>query len=150
MLLLYYLVTTDLTLIVKPYIPYDVVPSEYVLPMATAADGTALPARLLQVPEWVVEADIPMLPVHIPQQVQQDIAQCVERKNRSKTASCTNALQAIELITQVHYNNTTLTIYLEMYLHYGDTNLTDILPYIGVASGYSRDSSRSWESTAQY
>ena len=39
---------------VKPYIPYDIVPSFYKLPMATAANGSKLPARDLVVPEWIV------------------------------------------------------------------------------------------------
>lgn len=71
---------------VKPYIPYDIVPSFYKLPMATAANGSKLPARDLVVPEWIVgeicglidpsvmrhdlssssvETDIPLLPVRI-------------------------------------------------------------------------------------
>ena len=49
--------------IVKPYIPYDVVPSKYILPMATSADGTSLPVRELLVPDWVVDSDILLLPV---------------------------------------------------------------------------------------
>lgn len=41
---------------VKPYIPYDIVPSSYKLPMATAANGSKLSARDLVVPEWIVGA----------------------------------------------------------------------------------------------
>lgn len=41
---------------VKPYIPYDIIPSSYKLPMATAANGSKLPARDLVVPEWIVGA----------------------------------------------------------------------------------------------
>lgn len=44
----------DIHAAVKPYIPYDIVPSFYKLPMATAANGSKLPARDLVVPEWIV------------------------------------------------------------------------------------------------
>ncbi len=48
---------------VKPYIPYDMVPSDYVLPMATTASGVPLLSRKLSVPAWVVDSDIVMQPV---------------------------------------------------------------------------------------
>jgi len=87
--------------VVKPYIPYDVVPSQYVLPMATSADGTALPARLLEVPDWVVDADIPMLPVVIPADVLQSLEEGLSAKSRIKRTSCQSVSDAVELITQV-------------------------------------------------
>lgn len=90
---------TDIS--VKPYIPYDVVPSPYVLPMATSADGSALPVRELQVPSWVVEADIPMLPVVIPDSVLQSIDDGLFRLGRKKLVSCNSVQDAVELITQV-------------------------------------------------
>lgn len=77
------------------------VPSRYVLPMATSADGTALPARELSVPDWVVEADIPMLPVVIPEEVIQSIEEGLSTKSRVKRTSCKTVNDAIELITQV-------------------------------------------------
>jgi hypothetical protein len=90
---------------VKPYIPYDVVPSNYILPMATAADGTALPARTLTVPAWVVDADIAMLPVVIPDGVRAAIEEGVNRNargGRSKGGvSYQTVEEATELITQV-------------------------------------------------
>jgi len=69
--------------------------------MATSADGTALPARELSVPEWVVEADIPMLPVVIPAEVIQSIEEGLSTKSRVKRTSCKSVADAIELITQV-------------------------------------------------
>ena len=69
--------------------------------MATSADGTALPARELSVPEWVVEADIPMLPVIIPAEVIQSIEEGLSTKSRVKRTSCKSVGDAIELITQV-------------------------------------------------
>jgi hypothetical protein len=91
---------------VKPYIPYDVVPSDYILPMATSADGTALPARTLTVPAWVVDADIPMLPVVIPAEVRAAIAEGVNSNARGRNkggASCQTVDEATELITQVRW-----------------------------------------------
>ena len=74
------------------------VPSQYVLPMATSADGTALPARHLEVPDWVVDADIPMLPVLIPGEVLQSIEEGLSTKSRVKRTSCKSASDAVELI----------------------------------------------------
>lgn len=87
----------------KPYIPYDVVPSPYTLPMAIAADGTPLNTRQLSVPEWVVEADIPMLPVLIPDTVRQSIERGVDRTGRKRPWCCSTAQEAVELITQVSF-----------------------------------------------
>jgi len=39
---------------VKPYIPYDIVPSSYKLSMATTANGSKLLVRDLVVPDWIV------------------------------------------------------------------------------------------------
>ncbi len=52
-----------LPITVKPYIPYDMVPSDYTLPMATSASGQTLQSRKLSVPDWVVDSDIVMQPV---------------------------------------------------------------------------------------
>jgi hypothetical protein len=87
---------------VKPYIPYDVVPSPYTLPMATAADGTALNTRPLAVPSWVVESDIAMLPALIPETVRAAIEQGIARLGKNdRMVSCNTADEAVELITQV-------------------------------------------------
>jgi hypothetical protein len=72
--------------------------------MATAADGTALPARTLTVPAWVVDADIPMLPVVIPAAVRSAIEEGVNSSARGKNrggVACQTTEEATELITQV-------------------------------------------------
>lgn len=87
---------------VKPYIPYDIVPSEYILPMATTADGIKLPIRPLQVPEWVVESDIPMKPVLFSPSAEVDIQSLFSRgrSQRQRRISQTQE-EATELIKQV-------------------------------------------------
>lgn len=50
---------------IKPYIPYDIIPSDLKLPMLTASNGLPLNQKKLVVPGWIVEADIPMVPVRI-------------------------------------------------------------------------------------
>ena len=82
----------------KPYIPYDVVPSDYTLPMAYSANGTMLPLRKLQVPSWVVDTDIPLLPVHFPDSVVATLEMATKRK---KLKFCKDANEAMELVTQV-------------------------------------------------
>lgn len=66
--------------IVKPYIPYDVVRSNYTLPMAVNEDDTVLPHKPLKVPNWIVDADIPLLPVKYGPQVLLALREIVERK----------------------------------------------------------------------
>lgn len=83
---------------VKPYIPYDVVPSDYVLPMAYSANGAMLPVRKLQVPNWVVDTDVPLLPVYFPTTSLATLDLAVQRK---KLKFCKSAQEAMELITQV-------------------------------------------------
>lgn len=61
----------------KPYIPYDMVPSDYVLPMATSADGTPLQSRKLSVPDWVVDSDIVMQRVRISEEARRSLEQAV-------------------------------------------------------------------------
>ena len=84
--------------IVKPYIPYDVIASDYTLPMARNANNEMLPMRKLTVPSWVVDTDIPLLPVQFPVTVTDTIQQAIQRK---KLKYCRNKQEAIELITQV-------------------------------------------------
>ncbi len=82
----------------KPYIPYDVIPSDYVLPMARNQNGDMLPIRKLHVPDWVVDTDIPLLPIHIPQLELDVLTHAIHRK---KLKFCKELNEAVELITQV-------------------------------------------------
>ncbi len=85
-------------IVVKPYIPYDVIPSDYVLPMAYNANGEMLPIRKLNVPKWVVDTDIPLLPVHFTTEVESTLQYAVSKK---KLKFCKSKTEAIDLITQV-------------------------------------------------
>lgn len=88
--------------IVKPYIPYDIVPSQYVLPMATTSDGQQLPLRSLQVPEWVVEADIPMKPVFFSPVAHQNMTSLFQFSKRRRSPHISRTCEeAMELIKQV-------------------------------------------------
>ena len=84
----------------KPYIPYDVIPSDYVLPMATSADGTPLLSRKLTVPDWVVDSDIVMQSVHITEEARESLEAAV-REGVCKHYRDIDSL--IEFITQVCY-----------------------------------------------
>ena len=68
--------------------------------MATSSQGSALPTRELRVPAWVVDADIPMLPVVIPQNVLGKLEEDLAMQNR-KAACCFGLEEVVELITQV-------------------------------------------------
>lgn len=72
--------------------------------MATSSQGSALPVRQLSVPAWVVDADIPMLPVVIPQHV---LARFKEELVLSKKGLvCTGSVEeAVDLIMQVKILN---------------------------------------------
>lgn len=52
-------------------------------------------------PGWVVDADIPMLPVVIPAAVLESIEDGLYRLGRKKLVSCNTVGDAVELITQV-------------------------------------------------
>lgn len=83
---------------VKPYIPYDAIPSDIPLPMARDANGETLLRTKLRVPEWIYESDIDMKVVRLEPVAAaslEDIAQsgCLR--------FCNSYLEAIELITQV-------------------------------------------------
>lgn len=91
----------------KPYIPYDLVPTEtsdctetfsFPLPMAVTADGKLLPRRCLEVPDWVVATDIPLLPVKFSEYALKSIRIAADSM---KLKHCRSAEDAIELITQV-------------------------------------------------
>eukprot|EP01038_Epipyxis_sp_PR26KG_P008640 gene8640-11680_t len=83
---------------VKPYIPYDVIPSKYFLPMACSAKGEPLNKRLLQVPSWVVEADIEMKPVIFSNDI---LNKLEEFSSDGHLRHCINCNEIMELITQV-------------------------------------------------
>lgn len=94
----------------KPYIPYDIVPSTYALPMATLADGTPLPQRSLEVPSWVVDSDIPLLPVTFTDAAMEDLESVFAGDKRFLSSSqksskikriTKSATEAKELIQQV-------------------------------------------------
>jgi tRNA-Thr(GGU) m(6)t(6)A37 methyltransferase TsaA len=130
---------------VKPYIPYDVVPMESVsvvsgqvqgqgglegiqsyLPMACAADGTALQNTTLRVPDWIREADVPMRSVEFTAEASNSLhsifdaaaataaaassSSALNRKLEKGSSSsargksprfCLNYAHAVELMTQV-------------------------------------------------
>jgi len=86
---------------VKPYIPYDIVPSLYILPMATDDVGNALVHRSLSVPNWIVESDVPLNTVFFSEEVNQSLdlaftrsAVKLQRISRSKD-------EILELIKQI-------------------------------------------------
>jgi tRNA-Thr(GGU) m(6)t(6)A37 methyltransferase TsaA len=66
---------------IKPYIPYDIVPSTYTLPMRTLANGTPLPMQSLRVPNWVVDSDIPMLSVQFPNHIINEVKWFLTERN---------------------------------------------------------------------
>jgi len=92
---------------VKPYIPYDLVPTlpDHQLPMARKADGSALQHTVLRVPDWIREADVPMREVHFSPQamagIQQLTSRCSSGSTGSKMRFCRTVDQAVDLITQV-------------------------------------------------
>jgi tRNA-Thr(GGU) m(6)t(6)A37 methyltransferase TsaA len=84
--------------LVKPYIPYDLVPSEYELPMVTSSDGNPLKIRPLQVPSWIVDSDIALLPVTFQSEAIQTIQELIVER---KLKFCSTVEEATELISQV-------------------------------------------------
>lgn len=84
--------------LVKPYIPYDIVPSDYKLPMATTSDGMPLEHRRLSVPTWIVESDIQLRPVHIQEHTFQAIEMVVAKR---KFRNYNSIIEMVELIKQV-------------------------------------------------
>lgn len=74
------------------------VPSDYVLPMATSADGTPLQSRKLSVPEWVVDSDIVMQSVNITEEARKSLEEAVTEGVCKHYHSVENL---IEFITQV-------------------------------------------------
>ncbi len=65
---------------IKPVVPYDLVPSPFNvsnLLMAQDEDGQALQQRELQVPSWIIEADIPMRRVVFTHEAEESLQQIV-------------------------------------------------------------------------
>jgi hypothetical protein len=88
----------SLNILVKPYIPYDMVPSDYTLPMAIKSDGTPLPATKLKVPNWVVDSDIIMQKVTYSEDAMRGIEEAVLEKRLKHYSSVE---EVVEFITQV-------------------------------------------------
>lgn len=68
--------------------------------MATTADGTPLPVKSLTVPEWVVEADIPLKPVVFSPEAEENLRNLF-RSNNTKGRISRSPEEAMELIKQV-------------------------------------------------
>jgi hypothetical protein len=83
---------------IKPYIPYDVIPSDYMLPMATSSDGVPLISKKLKVPSWIVDADIPMQHVRILPAVRQQLHTIL---TRGLMKFCNSVEEFSELTAQV-------------------------------------------------
>lgn len=84
---------------VKPYIPYDIVPSSLPLPMALTAEGQPLLRRELGVPSWIHESDIPLRPVRFAEGCAEQLHRVYQPGQGSRR--CADAEHAMELITQV-------------------------------------------------
>lgn len=84
---------------VKPYIPYDLVPSNIALPMATDASGAPLlrGARELSVPSWIYESDILLRDVLFSPEAEAQLSDVAEES----CVFCDSAAQAKELVEQV-------------------------------------------------
>ena len=85
---------------IKPYIPFDVISSDYTLPMARKSDGSVLVSRKLKVPNWIVDSDIPMLPVTFHMSACEEI-ESIARDGRLRC--CEDAAAFLELATQGMY-----------------------------------------------
>lgn len=93
---------------VKPYIPYDIVPSNLPLPMmygegeGTSTEGHAATAnnsngvRYLSVPSWIYEADVPLRKVIFSEQSVSALKGMEEEKLLHHCASAENAQILIE------------------------------------------------------
>lgn len=98
LLLTYYFANFIFYRLVKPYIPYDVIPSPYSLPMAMTSDNRPLIQTALTVPSWIVDTDISLLPVNFSSSAIQFVDDAIDQKwlKFSKTRE-----DCIEFITQV-------------------------------------------------
>lgn len=68
--------------------------------MATTADGTPLPVKSLTVPEWVVEADIPLKPVVFSVEAEESL-RSLFRSTNTKGRISRSPEEAMELVKQV-------------------------------------------------
>jgi tRNA-Thr(GGU) m(6)t(6)A37 methyltransferase TsaA len=83
---------------IKPYIPYDLVPTEIPLPMATDEHGQPLIHTPLKVPAWIYEADITMRTVTFTAQADMSLKNINES---GKFKLCSGYQEARDLIVQV-------------------------------------------------
>ena len=85
--------------IVKPYIPYDIIPSSYNISMAPVDDNNQpIPLTSLLVPSWIYESDIPLRQVNFTENSLHILSQ-FEELNQFKY--CQNKQHAMQLIKQV-------------------------------------------------
>jgi len=64
---------------IKPYIPYDIVPSSISLPMLVDINKSPLKLRELNVPKWIFEADVPLRDVIFEKKAKDSLKQIVDR-----------------------------------------------------------------------
>ena len=83
---------------IKPYIPYDIIPSDIILPMTLNEDGTTLLETKLKVPNWIYEADIIMKKVTF---TNESLACLDEIYHSNGFKLCYSVNEAKELIVQV-------------------------------------------------
>ena len=99
---------------VKPYIPYDIIPSTIPIPMASDHDGKPLNCKNLEVPEWIYEVDIPWKEIVFNESALFSIRQIVEgseaksHNNKAFSGSTCNHIksflsetEAITVISQI-------------------------------------------------
>jgi len=116
--------------IVKPYIPYDVIPSPYALPMARSAENQPLIQRPLTVPAWIVDSDISLRPVTFSPQASAFLESAVSRKFLQYVHSVS---ECVEFITQVTLSS--------LFLCYHFTNSLKTIPLLlilGAKTGCAR------------
>lgn len=109
--------------------------------MATLADGTPLPQRSLEVPSWVVDSDIPLLPVTFTDAAMEDLESVFAGDKRFLSSSqksskikriTKSATEAKELIQQVL--GFSLAHLLVLYSRYGS------VVFVGPSPGHSQQS----------
>lgn len=84
---------------VKPYIPYDSIPFDGKIAMATDANGTSLlQMQKLKVPQWIYDSDIPLRNVCFSKEALETLRFLDETRAMKL---CADANEAQQLITQV-------------------------------------------------
>eukprot|EP00981_Chlorochromonas_danica_P006971 scaffold1508_cov182-Ochromonas_danica.AAC.5 len=81
---------------VKPYIPYDLLPSDYILPMMIDC-----PSRKLKVPDWVIDWDVPMRNVQFSSHAEEGLAMACSTSKQSSLRHSHSVEEARDLIVQV-------------------------------------------------